>query len=72
MTMYAIYCDEINEKLLPIGDDGVGNIICIGIDGDVYGKVFIWWRDGGMKCDTDLGNIALIDDSFSMFISRVK
>lgn len=46
LTMFSIYCDRIPEELLPIGDDGVGDIICIGVDGDSYGKVFIWWKSG--------------------------
>ena len=30
------------ESLIPLGDDGRGNQICLGVSGDETGKVFYW------------------------------
>lgn len=70
VTMYSIYCDRIPEELLPIGDDGVGNIICIGIERDFNGKVFMWWKSGQVDEgeEPNFENVDLIDESFGDFI----
>lgn len=39
---YDIFKDRIPKKILPIGDDPFGNLICLGIAKDVYDKVFFW------------------------------
>ena len=72
VTMYALYCDRIPQELLPIGDDGVGNIICIGVEGEFIGKVFIWWENGEVNDGEEptFENIDLIDDSFDFFMQR--
>ena len=70
LTMFSIYCDRMPEELLPIGDDGVGNIICIGIHGAHYGKVFMWWKSGQVDegDEPNFENVELIEDSFEKFV----
>ncbi len=72
LTMYSIYCDKIPEELLPIGDDGVGNIICIGIEDEYRGKVYMWWKRGQVDEgeEPSFENIDLIDGSLNEFLSR--
>lgn len=50
------------EDLIGIMDDGDGNLICLGISGEVYGEVHV--REGG--------DFYLLAKSFSEFISRLR
>lgn len=70
LTMYSIYCDRIPEELLPIGDDGVGNIICVGVEGGYAGNIFMWWKSGQVDEgeEPNFENVDLIDESFEDFI----
>jgi len=38
---YMHYRRRLPKDVLPIGSDGIGNIICIGISESNYGKIFI-------------------------------
>lgn len=73
-TMYAIYADRIPDGLIPIADDGVGNLICIGTTGDIFGKIFIWWRDKAVDEGEkpDFSNISLVADSFEEFLEGLQ
>jgi hypothetical protein len=69
-TMYSIYCDRIPEEILPIGDDGVGNIICLGVEESYYGQVYMWWKSGQVEegGEPTFDNIDLIDNTFERFL----
>lgn len=71
LTMFSIYCDSISEELLPIGGDGIGNVICIGVDGAQKGGVFIWWKDKQVDegANPDYQNVDLIASSFTDFLA---
>ncbi|PAY01126.1 hypothetical protein CKO50_11990 [Pseudoalteromonas sp. HM-SA03] len=71
LTMFSIYCDSIPEELLPIGGDGIGNVICIGVDGAQKGGVFIWWKDKQVDegANPDYQNVDLIASSFTDFLT---
>ncbi len=70
MTMFA-FSDGIPDELLPIADDGISNTICLGVDGEYFGKVFIWWKDGEVDEDEKptFDNVDLVTDSFDEFIN---
>jgi hypothetical protein len=38
-----LFSDRIPSSLLPIAHDSIGNLICIGVDSDNHGKIFIWY-----------------------------
>jgi len=62
---------QIPPELLPIAPDPGGNLICLGIAGDVVDKVYFWdhEREGH---PTDWSNIDLIADSFDAFFARLE
>ncbi len=66
--------DRIPSEFIPIGTDGVGNYLCLGIRGKNYGKVFMWREDAqpdiGEK--PTLKNMELIADSFEAIVSGLK
>lgn len=69
---------RISEEVLPIGDDGCGNAICIGLTGKHRGKIFLWdhesepdpatW-DGTVKGS---GNTEIIAESFTALVGKMK
>lgn len=40
--MFKIYTGRVSKSVLPIADDPFGNLICIGINNDIYGKIYFW------------------------------
>lgn len=56
-TMFSLlariehYRDRMPSTMIPIGDNGLGNLYCIGIAGPEYGKVFYWDRHGEFDLD---------------------
>jgi hypothetical protein len=80
----AAFYDRIPVALIPIGDDS-GNKICLGIQGDEYGKIFYWGyqteiddedylEEHGTPLPKELKyqNVYLIADSFEDFIRRLE
>lgn len=71
LTMFDIYCERIPEELLPIAHDGISNIICIGVDKQYLGKIYIWWADKEVDEgeEPNFDNITLMETSFSDFVN---
>lgn len=80
-----IYKHRMPEGLIPIGDDGAGNQICLGVLGLEHGKVYYWdhhneWDEDDyeeehgtpMPPEGKLRNMYLVADSFEEFIGRLK
>lgn len=49
------YLDNLPPGIIPIGDDGGGNLYCLGVKGDDVGKVFfhdhgVGWDDEAWSC----------------------
>lgn len=59
----SIYWDtrRILKDLLPISCDGSGNVICIGLSNDIFGKIFFWEHESE-------GNIICLADNFHSFL----
>lgn len=80
---FRVYRGRMPESLIPIGNDGVGNQICLGVDGDERGKVYFWdhhdewdeddYLDSGEPVPPDLkfSNVYQIADSFDDFLQRL-
>jgi hypothetical protein len=75
------YKDRMPDTIIPIGDDGGGNQICLGIKGTERGSVFYWDHDNEwdeddyleeygepMPPERKFQNVQLIADSFEGFI----
>ncbi len=62
----------IPTDLLPIGDDGVGNTICIGVYGDRRGSVYFVDHEMHPYDEPDsFEGVTKLADSFSEFLSRL-
>ncbi|MEK4059759.1 MULTISPECIES: SMI1/KNR4 family protein [Paenibacillus] len=80
------YYDRIPNSIVPIADDGVGNLICIGIKGNHIGKIYFWDHENeitakvmlnekeyvGVSVDDYWENIFLIAESFFDFIKSFE
>jgi hypothetical protein len=63
---------RVPYDMIPIGEDGGGNQICLGISGERYGKVYFWDHD--WESDEDepwYENVYLIANSFEDFINKL-
>ena len=73
-SRHAVLSDRIPSDCLPIASNGGSDYLCLGIKGNNYGKVFMWWKDG----EADIGakpthkNIEFIADSFDEIASNLK
>lgn len=66
------YTGRLPNDLFPIAHDPGGNLICIGIDGDCFGKIYFW--DHEFEADEnepDYSNVYLIADSFIEFLENL-
>lgn len=69
----AIYSDRIPSDLLTIGNDGIGNMICIGIGRDNNGKIFIWYdKERELNEPISYRDIKLIADDFNDFENSLR
>ncbi|CAH1225980.1 hypothetical protein PAECIP111893_05309 [Paenibacillus plantiphilus] len=80
------YYDRVPNSIVPIADDGVGNLISIGIKGDHIGKIYFWDHENeitakimlnekvyvGVSVDDYWENIFLIAESFFDFIKSFE
>ncbi len=64
--IYELYSGYISENLICFADDPFGSLVCIGIRGDEYGRIYFWDIDG-MAVKTDLADLTLLSDSFTEF-----
>jgi hypothetical protein len=74
--------DTLPEFMIAIGDEGLGNLYCLGISGTYYGKIYYWDQQIGWESDADdyekrgepvpedlpLQCVHLISDSFEAFV----
>jgi len=68
-----IYRNRTPKEMLPIAEAPGSNLICLGIEGEYYGKVYYW--DHNWESDDDespaYDNIYLIANSFTDFINSL-
>jgi cell wall assembly regulator SMI1 len=58
-----------SKEYLPIADDGIGNVICIGINEKIYGKIYVFWHDQpGKKTIT----LDLVCNTFEEFLNGLS
>ena len=73
-----VYDGRIPDDFIPIGGDPGGNVYCLGISGDYFGKVYFWDHeeedDSDEKADKHAvlpNNMYFLADSFTSFINRL-
>jgi hypothetical protein len=67
----AMFNGRIPHDLLPIAHDGIGNVVCIVLDGDLTGKICVWWHDVPTNENGTAGypNIDVVCNSLPEFLS---
>src|SRR5690606_1207461 len=68
-SVFEILDGELSDGFISIANDPGGNEICIGVNEEHYGKVFIWIHD--MDSDEYLGNMFLLANSFNEFFEKL-
>jgi hypothetical protein len=81
----TLYKGRMPDTIIPIGDEGGGNQICLGIKGDERGKVYYWdhentWSElryrehfgKPMPPEFKFQNVYLVAESFEDFIRRLE
>lgn len=63
---------RIPPDVLPIADDPFGNVVLIGLDGSVRGRIYFWDHEEEPDSQPDWSNIDLVADSFDSFMSVLK
>jgi hypothetical protein len=79
------YQGRMPETLIPIADDGGGNQICIGMNGNEKGKIYYWDHDNewdsedyyekhGIQMPSELKfqNVILVANSFENFLLMLE
>ncbi len=73
-TIQTFKLDEkrMPTQIIPIANDGLGNLICISCGESDFGKVYFWDHerevDYASSDDNDYSNLYLIADSFDEFL----
>jgi hypothetical protein len=70
----ALLSDRIPNDLLPIGDDGIGNKICLGIKEYNKGKVYMWWHDDEADISESPSheNVSFVCDTFEQLLNGLR
>jgi hypothetical protein len=68
--------DRISDVMIPIGHDGAGGQVCLGIKGEHRGKMYFWdhdlsWAERDPTKEV-FPNTFLIADSFKSFLRSLK
>jgi len=76
--MIDVYDGRIPSNFIPIGGDPGGNVFCLCISEDFYGKVYFW--DHNNEDDSDekvnkhaslTNNMYFLSDDFNSFVNRL-
>ncbi|MBC1780367.1 SMI1/KNR4 family protein [Listeria booriae] len=68
-SVYESLDGIIPSGFISIADDSGGNQICLGVDDDYFGKVFVWIHD--MEIEEDMDNMFLLADDFKLFLDNL-
>jgi cell wall assembly regulator SMI1 len=63
---------RIPSETLPIARDPFGNLILLGLHGDVRGKIYFWDHEREPDDQPDWSNIDLIADDFDRFMRGLR
>ena len=66
------YASDVPTNIMPIAPDGGGNLTCLSIKGDDYGKVYFWDRDfADFDGNPTYENLHLLADDFGTFLKHL-
>ncbi|MBC2180324.1 SMI1/KNR4 family protein [Listeria booriae] len=68
-SVYESLDGIIPSDFISIADDSGGNQICLGVDDDYFGKVFVWIHD--MEIEEDMDSMFLLADDFKLFLNNL-
>lgn len=70
---YKLFKNRIPESFIPIGNDDGGNLILLGIKGEVRNKIYFWDHEFEKddEKEPDYFNLSLVADSFQGFINML-
>ncbi|MBC2100110.1 SMI1/KNR4 family protein [Listeria booriae] len=68
-SVYESLDGIIPSGFISIADDSGGNQICLGVDDDYFGKVFVWIHD--MEIEEDMDNMFLLAADFKLFLDNL-
>jgi len=76
ISMYKVTSKRLPSHIIPIADDGLGNLICISCGPNDYGYVYFWDHDREVNYttsnDSDYSNLYLIAKGFDEFLASLR
>ncbi|WP_028775525.1 SMI1/KNR4 family protein [Shimazuella kribbensis] len=60
--------DRLPKGFIPIGDDPAGNIICLGIEGSFYEKIYFWDHEQETDDPNQMSNMYFLSNNISEFL----
>ena len=70
-SSFDMFKEDFDSNLLPIAEVGGGDLICIGVQGEYFGKVYCWIHDIWITEHT-IDSVFLVANSFSEFIDSFE
>jgi cell wall assembly regulator SMI1 len=65
--------DWLAAGLLPVAEDGGGNVICLSLRGDDYGAVYFWDHERGAHEDVpSRQSLTVVSESFEAFVNGLR
>lgn len=76
-TVYGWYQDRLPKNCVPIADPDFGNLICISLAADTYGKIYFWNHETmdteeDETCTLSLHDLIPVADSFEDLLKQIK
>ena len=73
---YLCFIDRIPHNCVPIAEDYCGNLACLSLNDDTYGKIYFWDHetmdvDEGEVCEYSVNDMPLLADSFTDFLDNI-
>lgn len=63
---------RLPHSVIPIAEAPGGNQICLGVAGELEGKVFLWDHEGESSDERGFDNLYLIAESFDKFVELLE
>lgn len=75
LSCYATFENRIPKGCVPIGRDVGGNIVCLNLNTEKYGAIFLWDHDIELDFDEnemDIQDLYYVASSFDEFLHMIK
>ncbi|MBO5046839.1 MAG: SMI1/KNR4 family protein [Clostridia bacterium] len=76
-TVYGWYQERLPKNCVPIADPDFGNLICISLAADTYGKIYFWDHETmdaeeDEMCTLSLHDLIPVAESFEDLLKQIK